>query len=700
MTDAMTDEGPEGRPDEPDAVIDPDTVRGQVVRVVAIYALVSGAYILLSDRLLSLALDRDALTRVGTGKGLAFVAVTSTLLLVLGMRYVGTLRVATDRARRARVAQAVALERVGDSERSYRTLAEQLPVIIYRSNLDAASTTTYISPQISQLGFTPQEWIGDPSLWLTRLHPDDVTPTIDALERAQMGGDDFVSEYRIADRSGRWHTIRDEGRVVHDDHGVPQFFQGVMLDITEQRRAQAAVARLAHFDTLTDLPNRAVLMARLGSLLTVGRGQPLHAALLLIDLDRLKTVNDGLGHRAGDQVLFEVARRLAGTVRPEDMVARLQGDEFAVLLERLDPTPSVALREAEMVADKVHRVLREPIHVLGSQVAITGSVGITVLPETESDEPDEVMRRADTALDRAKHQGGNRTSRFEVEMGTAAQLRFTIEQDLRRAIHDDELRVFLQPQVDHDRRIVGAEALVRWQHPTAGMLPPSTFVQIAEQSDLIVALGEWMLDHVCALLAAPPLCDQQVRIAVNISPRHFRRPSFVSSVEQVVARHGADPRQLTIEVTEGLLMDDLSDASETMRRLAAMGIHLSIDDFGTKYSSLGYLRTLPIHELKIDRSFVQDAPEDPVLVDMILAIAEHLDLRVVAEGVETPQQEAFLSLRPGVVCQGYLFGRPAPAADLLARLAVPDPRTTRQSQTAPREADPTSRAYFARTPRS
>jgi EAL domain-containing protein (putative c-di-GMP-specific phosphodiesterase class I) len=296
--------------------------------------------------------------------------------------------------------------------------------------------------------------------------------------------------------------------------------------------------------------------------------------------------------------------------------------------------------------------------------------GISLVPESEGDTPLDVLRRSVTALHFAKSKGSAQIEFFEGELDELAKQRFNVERELRRGIQAGELRLYLQPQVDKSGRTVGAEALVRWQHPERGLLPPLSFIPIAEESDLIVQIGEWVFDEVCRLLVQNEV-QHPLRIAVNLSPRHFRQRDFIDWIKRGLSSSGADPTQLTLEITEGMVIDNINDVIVKMTELSAMGIHFSMDDFGTGYSSLSYLKRLPIHELKIDKTFVQDITLDTnaaALVETILAVAKLMHLSVVAEGVETKEQAAFLNERATVIHQGYLFGRPEPAEKVMRKL--------------------------------
>jgi EAL domain-containing protein (putative c-di-GMP-specific phosphodiesterase class I) len=340
-----------------------------------------------------------------------------------------------------------------------------------------------------------------------------------------------------------------------------------------------------------------------------------------------------------------------------------------------------AARHVTELASAIHEAVHKPFSVDGDDVSITVSIGATLYPSGPADAPSSVLRRADTAINRSKLNGGNGTVFFDEAMGAQAEEQYKIERELRQALPAGELRLYLQPQWRADGVIMGAEALVRWQHPQRGLVPPATFIPLAEESDLIVDLGIWVLAEACRLLACPEYALTPIRVSVNVSPRHFRQSSFVPWLTGLLTASGADPKRLTLEFTEGLFIADVEEVVGKMNALAAMGIHFSVDDFGTGYSSLSYLKQLPIHELKIDKSFVQDAPsdsDDAALVETIMSVAKHMKLRVVAEGVETEAQAIFLNSRGTVIHQGYLYGRPEPAEDLLRRINDPavQPRKT------------------------
>lgn len=462
-----------------------------------------------------------------------------------------------------------------------------------------------------------------------------------------------------------------DGRISH--------FVELKQDITERKRAADEIHRLAHYDALTSLPNRVMLVEHLAGLQTQpGHGPASVHALMLLDLDRFTTFNDARGSEMGDRLLCAVALRLSRQLPPEGLLVRVAGDEFAIVLHGLGSDTAQASRNALAFAAQLQAALGLPLRLHGDAgpVQWTASAGITLYPQSAGDRAHDALRRAGTALHRAKALGGGQVAFFEQEMGQAAEQRFRVERELRQAIDAGELRLFLQSQVDVQGRVVGAEVLVRWQHPRDGLVPPVTFIPVAESSDLIVLLGRWVLEQSCVLLSQPWFAQQRVRLSVNLSARQFRQPDFVEELRQTLERSGADPRLLTLEVTEGLVIDDFDDVVAKMRALAALGVEFSLDDFGTGYSSLAYLKRLPIQEIKIDRSFVRDAStntDDGALVEAILSVARHFGMRVVAEGVETRAQADYLVERaPAIVYQGFLFSRPEPQQAWLERLASGD----------------------------
>ncbi len=448
-------------------------------------------------------------------------------------------------------------------------------------------------------------------------------------------------------------------------------YVAVKEDITEKKRAEAEIYRLAFYDPLTGLPNRALLLERIAHTLLGAQSTAHYSALISFNIDRFKTINDAAGQAIGDRLLKAIGARLVNLMHTEDIVARIAGDEFGILLPELALQQQDACRIALHVAEKIHTNLQQTFSINEESITLTACLGIALIPNAPSDTPLDILRRANTALHHSKTKGDGQSTFFDGTLDEVAKQRFMVERELHQALFNNELRMYLQSQVDAHGTVVGAEALVRWQHPQHGLVAPAVFIPIAEESNLIVEIGLWMLNAVCIMLACPDCTHHTLRISVNISPRHFRQAGFVAQVQQCLLRTGASPSRLTLEITEGMVIDNLNDVIAKMNELSALGIHFSMDDFGTGYSSLSYLKRLPIQELKIDQSFVQDLTsdaDDAALVETILAVAKHLRLQVVAEGVETQAQADFLNQHGQVIHQGYLFSRPEPAAQWLTKL--------------------------------
>ncbi|SEI22936.1 diguanylate cyclase/phosphodiesterase with PAS/PAC sensor(s) [Pseudomonas asplenii] len=437
-------------------------------------------------------------------------------------------------------------------------------------------------------------------------------------------------------------------------------------DISLLKNAQAQIRHLAYHDPLTNLPNRAMLMDRLSQQIALLKRDNLRGALLFLDLDHFKHINDSLGHPVGDSVLKVITARLEASVRVEDTVARLGGDEFVVLLSDLEGSRHEVAQKVHDLSDTIRELLAEPMFLDGQRLQVTPSIGVALIPDHGST-PADLLKRADIALYRAKDSGRNITQMFHSTMQKAASERLRMENDLRQALSRGEFSVHFQPQVDaRDNRIVGAEALVRWHHPELGAQSPNEFIKVLEDSGLILEVGTWILDHACeafGLLLRQGLIAHSFNLCVNISPRQFRQADFVERVERTLLLHNVPSSMLKLEITEGIVIQNMEDTINKMRRLNKLGVSFAMDDFGTGYSSLTYLKRLPVDALKIDQSFVRDATHDPndaEIIRAIVAMARSLGLMVIAEGVELPEQLMFLE---GLGChlyQGYLHSRPLP----------------------------------------
>jgi diguanylate cyclase (GGDEF)-like protein len=491
------------------------------------------------------------------------------------------------------------------------------------------------------------------------------------------------------------HTIMESGmHYMHDGFIITQggryagMGTGYDLMRTITERTQANLYSLAHIDALTGLPNRLLFLDRLNQTMVQAHRNERLVAVMLLDLDRFKAINDTLGHTMGDLLLKSVAERLATCVREDDTVARLGGDEFTVLLPEIR-----YIQDAAAVAQKILDALAQPFFLDGHEVFIGASIGISLYPF--DDELSALLRNADTAMYVSKQHGGNTYQFYTAEMSTASLRRLSLEGALRRALERGEFVLHYQPQIDLARgEIVGAEALVRWQHPDLGLLGPMEFIPLAEENGLIIPLGEWVLRAACAQNRAwqnaglPP-----IRVAVNLSVRQFHQKNLADIVARILGQTGLDAHRLELEITESCLMQNTQTTVTLLTELNRLGVRISIDDFGTGYSSLAYLKRFPIDTLKIDRSFVCDIdtdPNDAAIVKAIIALAQSLEMHVIAEGVETQNQLDFLRTYQCNEIQGYLISRPLPAGDFAALLAR-EPRASAAIHHPPERRRPPGR---------
>jgi diguanylate cyclase (GGDEF)-like protein/PAS domain S-box-containing protein len=460
-------------------------------------------------------------------------------------------------------------------------------------------------------------------------------------------------------------AVRDpDGRVTH--------YVAVFSDISTVKQVQERLDHLTWHDPLTGLANRYLFSDHLQQTLSLCTRRKAWAAALLVDIDRFKLVNEARGLSVADRVLHAVAGRLGKQLDAADTLARLAADDFAVILPDLGSERDAAAMAAMAHAEGMRAAVAEPLSVSGSTLHLTASIGIALLPAHRDDTPDEVLRRAETARRRSALDGGNRALFFDDDMTHEVRRRFNLEQELYRAVERDQLALHLQPQVDDIGRPIGAEALLRWQHPRRGLVSPTEFIPLAEESDLICRIEAWTLANVGLLIARMPSTGLR-RIALNISPRHFRSPDFIGEVLEAIAANRLAAGSLVLELTEATTKGDIDEIADKMHQLAKHGVSFAIDDFGVGYSSLSYLRRLPIEELKIDCSFMRNAPEDSddaAIVDTILAVARQLRLRVVAEGVASQAHAMFLDQRAPVCRQGFFYGRPEPAAVWMHRIAA------------------------------
>jgi diguanylate cyclase (GGDEF)-like protein/PAS domain S-box-containing protein len=493
-----------------------------------------------------------------------------------------------------------------------------------------------------------------------RLHPEDRELFEATMRHAVKQGADFQVDYRVTWDDGSVHWVSNRGQVHRSPDGRALRVIGAGMDITDRKLAEQRIAHMAHHDALTGLPNRVLLRDRIQQAIAQAHRNDAQLAVLFLDLDRFKTINDSLGHQLGDRLLQSVASRILVCVREGDTVSRVGGDEFVIVIPGVS-----AAGDASAVAAKILEVLSSAFHLNGNDLHVNASIGISLYPADGLD-AETLMRNADTAMYHAKDSGRANFQYFTQHMNVAAQQRLSLENALRRALENGEFEVHYQPLYDlRDRSITGFEALVRWSPPGREMVMPSEFIAAAEESGLIVPLGEWVLREALRQARTWQSAGRPLMIAVNVSALQLSRPSFVERLRGLIEQTGIDAALVELEVTEGVIIEGAGDARESLDRIAAFGVGIAIDDFGTGYSGLAYLKRLPINTVKIDQSFVRDLtvdPDDAAIVTAIVAMSKSLGVDVVAEGVETEEQLAELKALGCHRAQGYLLAPPMPAA--------------------------------------
>ncbi len=558
--------------------------------------------------------------------------------------------------RRAELLQREALRQ---SEERFRSLVQNASDVI--AILDSDGRIGYTSPAVrSVLGQSPEDLRGANVLDL--VHVEERSAAVTYLDNvlAQPGGT-LVTELRLRHSDGSWHDFE----IVANNMLQQPAVEGIVAtcrDITQRKAFERELSRLAFSDTLTGLPNRALLTDRLSHALARADRLTKRVAVMFLDLDRFKVVNDSLGHASGDQLLVDVANRISSCLRSGDTAARLGGDEFTILLEDVDDES-----QAVEIAERINHALRWPITLEGREVFVSASIGIAL--STRGLGPDGLLRNADLALYRAKADGRARYAVFDPSMEARALERLEVETDLRHALDRDELRVYFQPVVDLASGTINeVEALVRWDRPGFGIVSPMVFIPIAEETGLIVQIGQWVLEEACRWAHRWQACSSQpLVVSVNLSARQFQNPELLADIRRTLDETGLDPRLLKLEITESIVMQDAVATIETLQAFKALGIRVAIDDFGTGYSSLSYLKRLPVDTLKIDRSFVNGLgldSQDTAIVDSVVALARTLHLSVTGEGVETTAQARHLRQLGCERGQGFLFAQPLPPEDV------------------------------------
>ena len=551
-------------------------------------------------------------------------------------------------------------------EAEYRALAEHSSDLVARHDLDGRYL--YASPAAERLlGYRPEELIGRTAWEIGLVHPDDAEGARGLRQAIYDGGQTATGAWRVLRPDGTTRWVETAIRAVPDADGRPHQVVAVTRDVSERKDAELRLAHQALHDALTGLPNRALFHDRLEQALRRARRTGRGVAVLFVDLDRFKLINDSFGHAAGDRLLIDVAARLRDMLRPADTIARFGGDELTILCEDLDGEAG-----ALAVAHRIAAAFEEPFVVDDGEAFLQASVGIALAGESAT--PEDLVRDADAAMYKAKERGRSRIEVFDEAMRADARERVATESALRRAIERDELCIHVQPVVRiGDEAIMGFEALVRWDHPERGLVPPGQFIPLAEETGLIVPIGNWVIREVCRTLRrwTDELGADWVPCSLNLSVRHLQQPDLVSTVRGALEEFGIEPRRLVLEITESAVMENGSGTVETLKALKALGVRLALDDFGTGYSSLAHLHRFPLDVLKIDRSFTAALDADhngASIAGAIVSLAQALDLETVAEGIEDSDQHAQLA---GLGCtygQGFLFSRPLPPAAFDDRL--------------------------------
>ena len=546
----------------------------------------------------------------------------------------------------------------------YRLLIESVHAISWELALPDFRFT-FVSPQaVRFFGHTLSEWYYR-NFSVINMHAEDSGRVRRIRNEAIATGNEYSCEYRFRNKSGDYFWMAEIGSVIIDEDEQVTGLRGIMIDITQRRRGEEEIQRLAFYDALTGLPNRRRLISYLQELIDSADYEAANSAVIFIDLDNFKILNDTFGHDVGDDFLKIVAKRLLNSVRQNDLVGRLGGDEFVVVLQN-DNSENFKIA-VEKIAKKILKAMEQPYMVSTHEHHSAASLGLYFF-NPEIDTVTEILQRADMAMYQTKAQGKNNYSIFDPTMQTLLSRRASIEADLRRALRNEEFVLHYQPQVFAHGELKGFEALLRWQHPDRGLILPAEFISLAEETGLIVPISEWALLQACQTLVkwSEYSASAALSLAVNISIRHFRLPNFVETIKKLIEETGVNPYRLKLELTESMLVDEVDVAISKMMELKALGVRFSLDDFGTGYSSLSYLGNLPIDELKIDRSFFTNSAtqeKDAAIIRTIAVLAQSLQLELIAEGVENQEQQAFLDELGCHIYQGFLFGRPMTEAE-------------------------------------
>ena len=560
-----------------------------------------------------------------------------------------------------------------NAQNALRISEERLNLILLGTN-DAPWDWNLVTDEIyysdrwwSMIGRRPGELPADHELWFRLVHPDDVMVVADTLKQALESCTTYEVEFRLQHKDGHYVPVLSRGFVLRDSHHRAMRVSGTNTDLSERKKAEQSIHQLAYFDQLTGLPNRRHLMEHIHKVLSRTARTRQFGAVLFLDLDNFKDLNDTLGHDIGDMMLRQFADRLRHVLREPDHLARLGGDEFVIVIEDLGLAPAAAADEAEAIAQKLLAAAVRKFFLPGMDYTITPSIGITMFDHA-SDSVDALLKQADLAMYGAKAAGRGLLRFFDPKMQQAVDERSALESGLRNAVAGKQFELYCQPQFDADQRLVGGEMLLRWRHPEHGIVGPGAFVHLAETCGLILPIGSWVLREACRAVASwrdDPVLGR-LAFSVNVSAQQLHGEDFVAQTLAIVRSTQVDPERICLELTESLLADDVADATEKMSALRGHGIHFSIDDFGTGYSSLSYLQRFPLYALKIDQSFVHDE-KAAAIIEVIISLGKKLGLKVVAEGVETSGQFASLKEKGCEIYQGYYFGKPMPLSEFRDR---------------------------------
>ena len=559
------------------------------------------------------------------------------------------------------------------TEGQYRSMVENGPAVVYIDGTDEHASTIYISPQVEAiLGYSPREWVADPELWPKMLHPDDRLRALAENARHNETGEPFVLEYRVLAKDGRIVWLHDEATMVRDEQGTPRYSHGILMDISERKHGEEQVAFLAYHDELTGLPSRSMFEELLDLSVSRARRHDGSVAVVVVDLDDFRLVNDSLGHQHGDDLLRMVADRLREATRETDLVARRGGDQFLLLLADLDREErgdmDAAIIRAEAVVQRIHDSLVSPFIVAGTELYISASMGISLFPQDAAD-AGALVRNAEAAMYQSKKAGpAGYVVSTPGSLDSAGKLHFVTR--LRKAVESQRWVLYYQPVVElATSRMIGVEALIRWIEPDGSIVPPSDFIPLAEELGLIEQIGDWVVREFVYQANVWRDLGIDLEIGFNLSPRQFYQPDLAERILERIHAGELDPHRVVVEITESSAMMDPDRAQEILWGLSRGGLRIAIDDFGTGYSSLSRLREMPVEILKIDRSFVSGVDRDPQSASIVSAFVElgrGLGMQTLAEGIETEGELSFLLERECGLGQGYLFSRPVPPEEIIA----------------------------------